>query len=303
MSYIKFIEILIPIIIGIAYITLGERKILGSMQRRKGPNIIGIYGILQPIVDGVKLLLKENIIPQKSKYIYYIIAPILTFILSILIWIVLPFNLNIILNDLNLSILFILAISSLSIYRILYGGWSSFSKYSIIGCLRATAQLISYEVSLGIIIMSLISINGNLNLLEILIFQLYIKNIFIFFPIFILFFISILAETNRTPFDLLEAESELVAGFLVEYSSLIFAAFYLGEYCFIFFMSSLTNLLFFGSFPSHFFTFFFIFLFIWVRATLPRLRFDQLLNLGWTIILPSSLSLLLFYLSIVFIFY
>lgn len=299
---IKGIEILIPIIISIALLTLGERKVLGSIQRRVGPNIIGYYGLLQPITDGVKLILKESIMPNKSNYYYFLIAPLATFGISLLLWAVIPFNKDIIIYDTNYSILYILAVSSISIYGILYGGWSSNSKYAFIGTMRAISQLISYEVSIGIILISVITLNNSFNLIEIINSQIYIWNIVALWPIFIMFIISILAETNRTPFDLLEAESELVAGFLVEYSSIIFAAFYLGEYGIILFMSTLTSILFFGLPGVSIFTLFILITIIWIRATLPRLRYDQLINLGWTKILPLSISYFISIYSIIYIY-
>lgn len=301
MSGIKGIEILIPIIISIALLTLGERKVLGSIQRRVGPNIIGYWGLLQPITDGVKLILKESIMPNKSNYYYFLIAPLATFGISLLLWAVIPFNKDIIIYDTKYSILYILAVSSISIYGILYGGWSSNSKYAFIGTMRGISQLISYEVSIGIILISVITLNNSFNLIEIFYSQIYIWNIIALWPIFFMFIISILAETNRTPFDLLEAESELVAGFLVEYSSIIFAAFYLGEYGIILLMSTLTSILFFGLPGVSIFTLFIVISIIWIRATLPRLRYDQLMNLGWTKILPLSISYFILIYSILFI--
>ena len=296
------LEIFLPILIGVALLTLAERKVLGSIQRRKGPNIVGIYGILQPIVDGLKLVLKESISPIKSNYLYYLIAPLYTFLLSLLIWTVIPFNIHFLLFDTDFSILFIFAISSIGIYGILYGGWASNSKYAFIGALRATSQLISYEVSIGIILINIITLNSSINLLDIVYSQIYLPNIFYLFIIYILLIISVLAETNRTPFDLLEAESELVAGFLVEYSSLVFAAFYLGEYCIILFMSTLLSLLFFGTTGISIFTLIILFKIIWIRASFPRLRYDQLMNLGWTFILPLSMLSFLFFYSFSFLF-
>lgn len=302
MNIIKNIEILIAIIINIAYLTLAERKVLGHIQRRKGPNIVGIYGLLQPITDGIKLVIKECVIPEKSNNIYYIMAPLLTLIISLILWAVIPFNIGIIIYDYNLSILYIFAISTLGIYGVLYSGWSSNSKYAFIGGIRGTSQLISYEISIGIILLSIISLNSSFNLFEIFYSQIYIYNIIPLYPIYILLFITALAETNRTPFDLLEAESELVAGFLVEYSSIIFAAFYLGEYCIIIFLSTLISILFFGNLGVTIYTLLIIFKFIWVRATLPRLRYDQLIYLGWTKILPISIAYFLFIFSLLFLF-
>lgn len=300
MIYLKEIEIIIPIIISIALLTLAERKIMGSIQRRIGPNIVGIYGLLQPIIDGIKLLLKESITPVKSNSVFYILAPLLILFISLLLWIVIPFRLGIIIMDIDLSVLFIFAISTLTIYGVLYGGWASNSKYGFIGGLRATSQLISYEVSIGIILISIISISKSFNLNDMIISQINMPNIIPLLPIFIILLISLLAETNRTPFDLLEAESELVAGFIVEYSSIIFAAFYLGEYSMILLWSHILSLLFFGT--INYFSLIIMFIIIWIRASLPRLRYDQLLYLGWSIILPFSISYYLFILSFLYLF-
>lgn len=293
---IEIIELIIVVLIGVAYITLAERKVMGAMQRRKGPNIVGVYGILQPIVDGIKLFIKEILIPQQSNKINYIIGPIITLMLALIIWIPIPINnLSSVIYENNYGIIYILAISSLSVYILLYTGWSSNSKYTFIGAIRAIAQLVSYEVSIGIIIMSIIILNDSFNLLKIIYNQIYIPNILILLPLFILFIISALAETNRPPFDLPEAESELVAGVLTEYGSMAFASLYLAEYAFLQSMSILTSILFFG---NTVYTFFIIFIFIWARASLPRVRYDQLMNLGWTKILPFSISYLIFILSL-----
>lgn len=289
------VEVIIVILIGVAYITLGERKVMGAMQRRIGPNIIGLYGILQPIIDGVKLILKEILIPKQVNKYNYIIGPTITLILALIIWAPIPIN-NMYqgYKENNYGIIYILAISSISAYILLYTGWSSNSKYSFIGAIRAIAQLISYEVSFGLVILNVIIINDSLNLTKILYKQIYIPNVLMLFPILILFIISALAETNRPPFDLPEAESELVAGVLTEYGGFAFAALYLAEYAFVMSMSILTSILFFG---TTLLTFFFVFLFIWVRASLPRIRYDQLMALGWTRILPLTVSYVLFVLS------
>lgn len=292
---VEILELIIVVLIGVAYITLAERKVMGAMQRRKGPNIVGVYGILQPIVDGIKLFIKEIIIPQQSNKINYILGPIITLMLSLIIWIPIPLN-NIrgVIYENNYGIIYILAISSLSAYILLYAGWSSNSKYTFIGAIRAIAQLVSYEISIGIIIMSVLILNNSFNLIEILYNQIYIPNMLFLFPIFILFIISSLVETNRPPFDLPEAESELVAGLLTEYGGMAFASLYLAEYAFLQSMSILTSILFLG---NTIYTVFIIFIFIWVRAALPRIRYDQLMSLGWTKILPFSISYLIFVLS------
>ena len=292
------LELIIIVLIGVAYITLSERKVMGAMQRRKGPNIVGIYGIIQPIIDGVKLIIKEILIPQQSNKINYIIGPTVTLILSLIIWIPLPIgNLTGYYKENNYSIIYILAVSSISAFILLYTGWSSNSKYTFLGAIRSIAQLISYEVSFGIILLNVMLTPGgsSFNLLTIIYNQLFIPNFIFLFPILILFIISSLAETNRPPFDLPEAESELVAGLLTEYGGFAFAALYLAEYAFVQSMSLISSLLFFG---SSYYTIFFIFLFIWVRASLPRIRFDQLINLGWSKILPFSISYLIFVLSL-----
>lgn len=295
-------EVIIVVLIGIAYITLAERKVMGSMQRRVGPNILGYYGIIQPIIDGVKAGIKEIIIPQQSNKIYYIIGPIILLFLCLIIWIPFPLKLGIQIEEGEYGIIYILAISSLSVYILLYSGWSCNSKYAFIGSLRSIAQLISYEVSIGIIIMSVLIITNTLNLNTLIINQIYISNIIPLFPIFILFFISILAETNRPPFDLPEAESELIAGYIVEYGGMAFATIYLAEYGFILAMSFFSSLLFWGApgtILGTIFTLFIIFSFIWVRSALPRIRYDQLMSLGWTKILPLSISYLLLISSII----
>lgn len=294
-SLISGIELIVVVLIGVAYITLGERKVMGAMQRRKGPNIVGLYGILQPIIDGVKLLIKEILIPKQSNKINYIVGPTITLILSLIIWVVIPIGgIQGFYKENNYSIIYILAVSSISAFILLYTGWSSNSKYTFLGAIRSIAQLISYEVSFGIIILNVMIMNDSLNLLKILYEQIYIPNILFLFPIFILFIISSLAETNRPPFDLPEAESELVAGLLTEYGGFAFAALYLAEYAFLASMSVLSSILFFG---TTYLTFFFIFVFIWLRASLPRIRYDQLMSLGWGKILPLSIAYLIFILS------
>lgn len=297
------IEVIITVLIGIAYITLAERKVMGSMQRRVGPNIIGYFGILQPIIDGVKAGVKEIIIPQQSNKYYFLLGPVIILTLCLIIWTPIPLKLGEQIEENNYGVLYILAISSLSVYILLYSGWSSNSKYAFLGSLRSIAQLISYEVSIGIIIMSVLIFSTNsFNLNQLILHQIFFPNLFPLFPIFILFFISILAETNRPPFDLPEAESELIAGYIVEYGGMAFAAIYLAEYGFILAMCSFASLLFWGApgtFSGTLFTVFLIFSFIWVRSTLPRIRYDQLMGLGWTKILPFSIGYLVFISSIV----
>lgn len=293
----SILEVIIVVLIGVAYITLAERKVMGSMQRRVGPNIIGYFGILQPVIDGIKAAVKETIIPQQSNRFYFLIGPIIVLTLCLIIWAPIPFKLGIQIEENNYGILYILAISSLSVYILLYSGWSSNSKYAFLGSLRSIAQLISYEVSIGIIIMSVLVFSNSFNLNSLILQQIFLPNLLPLFPIFLLFFISILAETNRPPFDLPEAESELIAGYIVEYGGMAFAAIYLAEYGFIQAMCSFASLLFWGApgtISGTFFTVFLIFSFIWVRSALPRIRYDQLMGLGWTKILPFSISYLVF---------
>lgn len=292
------IELLIILLIGVAYITLAERKIMGRMQRREGPTVIGKYGILQPIMDGIKLIMKESIIPKQTIKLYYIISPIISIFLSLLIFSILPIYNYYTLLPQN-SILIILAILSINVYTTLYGGWSSNSKYSIIGSIRAISQLISYEISIGVIIMSIIWINKEQIINKIIYKQIYLPNILLLFPIFILLLISAIAETNRPPFDLPEAESELIAGYIVEYGGFKFGAIYLAEYLYIYFFSVLLSILFLGipSFIS-IFSYLIIFIFIWIRASEPRIKYNDLISFGWLSLLPLSLLSFIFYFSL-----
>ena len=303
---VKYITLAIPILICVAYLTLMERKVIGSVQRRKGPNVVGMGGLLQPLSDGLKLFLKETIIPSHANRFLFVIAPAITFTLSLLGWTAIPFSDTSVISNINVGVLYLFAISSLGVYGIIIAGWASNSKYAFLGCLRSAAQMISYEVSIGLIIISVLLCVGSLNLIDIVEAQEDLWFIFSLFPSFIMFFISALAETNRPPFDLPEAEAELVSGYNVEYSSMTFALFFLGEYSNIILMSSLTVILFFGGwlppcniilfhlFPGVFWfgikVLFFLFVFIWVRASLPRYRYDQLMRLGWKVFLPLSLG-------------
>jgi NADH-quinone oxidoreductase subunit H len=307
---IQILLLVVPLLIAVAYLTLAERKVIAAMQYRVGPNVVGVFGLLQPLADGLKLFLKETIIPNNGNTIIFLIAPMLTFILSLVGWAVIPFDEGAVLADLNLGIMYLLAISSLSVYGIITSGWSSNSKYAFLGALRSSAQMISYEVSIGLIIINVLLCVGSLNLSQIVLAQESIWFIIPLFPLFIMFFISTLAETNRHPFDLPEAEAELVAGYNIEYSAMGFALFFIGEYANIILMSSLSVLLFLGGWLPPFgiliFTWipgpiwfgikilFILFLFIWVRAALPRYRYDQLMSLGWKVFLPLSLGWLLF---------
>jgi NADH-quinone oxidoreductase subunit H len=309
----SFIIILIPLLISVAYLTLLERKIIGHMQRRTGPVTVGFLGLLQPLADGFKLFLKETIIPSHSERFIYILAPIITFSLSLLNWIVIPFDYNNSIFNINLSALFIFAISSLSVYGVILAGWSSNSKYAFLGAIRSSAQMISYEISISLILLSVFITSYSLNFIDIINSQKFLWNCTFHFPIFFLFLVSILAETNRHPFDLPEAEAELVSGYNVEYSSMTFALFFLGEYANIILMSLLTSIFFLGGwhFPFFYFPSFIfliikmllvIFFFIWCRAAFPRYRYDQLMFLGWKILLPFSISWIIFTLGSFFLF-
>jgi NADH-quinone oxidoreductase subunit H len=304
-EFLNFIAILLPVILSIAFFTVLERKILASIQRRRGPNMVGIYGILQAIADAIKLLNKETNIPSLSNNFIFLIAPLFTIILSFLSWAVIPFDFKIVISDANLGILFLFAISSMNVYGILISGWASNSKYAFLGCLRSASQLISYEISIGLIILPVLLFAQSANLSNIVLSQSDLFFIIPLFPSFLLFFISALAETNRIPFDLPEAESELVSGYNVEYSSIVFVFFFLAEYSNIILISALMTILFFGgwlpilnilNFIPGWIWFsgkmlFLMYAFVWIRGTLPRYRFDQLMFLGWKVILPLSLSL------------
>ena len=307
---LEILLIAVPLLVAIAYFTLAERKVLASIQRRRGPGVVGIWGLGQPLADGLKLLVKESILPSNSNVIIFVIAPILTFLLSLLGWAVVPFSPTSVLSDLNIGLLYIFAVSSLGVYGIICSGWASNSKYAFLGALRSAAQMVSYEVSIGLIIISVLLCAGSLNLSKVILAQESIWYIIPLFPVFLMFFVSALAETNRAPFDLPEAEAELVAGYNVEYSAMGFALFFLGEYANILMMCALCSILFFGGwlplFPYFPFTLipcplwfglkvaFMAFAFIWVRAAYPRYRYDQLMRLGWKVFLPLSLAWVLF---------
>jgi NADH-quinone oxidoreductase subunit H len=313
---LKIFCVLIPLIISVAYLTLAERKIIGAMQLRCGPNVTGPFGFLQPIADALKLIKKEMIIPDKSNKILFLLAPVMTFSLAIAGWAIVPID-DFVIADINIGILYMLAISSLGVYGIIIAGWASNSKYAFLGAMRSAAQMISYELSIGLCIVSILLTSGSLNMREIVIAQhnnpLYMD--LLLMPLFIVFFISILAETNRHPFDLPEAEAELVAGYHVEYSSMAFALFFLGEYANMILMSSMATLFFLGGwFPPFGITMLnfippvlwfgikvaaCLFVFIWVRAALPRYRYDQLMRLGWKFLIPMTLSWVLLISSVV----
>lgn len=303
---LKSIVIIGTVLVGVAYFTLVERKILSSIQRRRGPNVVGFVGVTQPLADGLKLFLKEMIIPSSADTLIFFIAPLVTFILSLVIWCVIPIGPGMVFSDLPLGLLFIFVISSLEVYGVIFAGWASNSRYAFLGALRTVAQMISYEISLGFILISVILLANTLNLTEIVEMQRDIWFCVPLFPVFIMFIISMLAETNRHPFDLPEAESELVSGYNVEYSGMSFALFFLGEYASMFLMSCLATLLFFGGW--NFFQYSglfspiifgvkascFLFFFVWARAALPRYRYDQLMRLGWKVFCPFSLGYVIF---------
>jgi len=308
-TLLKILSIIIPLLISVAFFTLVERKIMGAIQRRRGPNVIGFLGLLQALADGLKLFVKETTLPTTSNIKIFLLAPILTFILSLIGWAVVPFAHKAVLADINLGILYLLSVSSLNVYGIILAGWSSNSKYAYLGGLRSTAQMISYEISIGFIILSVSVCVGSLNLSKIVLAQEKIWLIIPLLPLFVIFYISMLAETNRHPFDLPEAEAELVSGYNVEYSAMTFALFFLGEYANMLLMSSISSILFLGGwlpilnvFPLYYIpgSFWFslkvilgVIFFIVTRATLPRYRYDQLMYLGWKCFLPFVIGYLM----------
>eukprot|EP01012_Entosiphon_sulcatum_P021245 TRINITY_DN26023_c0_g1_i1.p1 TRINITY_DN26023_c0_g1~~TRINITY_DN26023_c0_g1_i1.p1 ORF type:complete len:337 (+),score=82.07 TRINITY_DN26023_c0_g1_i1:107-1117(+) len=302
---LKILAITVPLLVAVAFMTYAERKIMGAMQLRQGPNIVGPFGLLQPFADGLKLFAKEQILPAGANRIVFYVAPMLTFFLALVAWAVIPFDYGVVLSNINVGILYLFAISSLGVYGIVMAGWASNSRYAFLGALRSAAQMVSYEVSMGLVIITVLLCVGSLNLTEIVRAQEKVWFAIPLLPMFVIFFISALAETNRSPFDLPEGESELVAGFMVEYSSAPFALFFLGEYANMILMSAMTSILFLGGWlpplpfapftwipgPIWFFAkiAFCLFVYVWVRATMPRYRYDQLMRLGWKVFLPFSL--------------
>jgi len=298
-----FLVIVVPLLIAVAFFTLAERKIMAAMQRRSGPHIVGFWGLLQPFADGLKLLTKQTIIPNKSQRTLFLLAPVYTFAMALSAWVVIPYDYHVVLADVSLGVIYLLTISTLSVYGIIIAGWASNSKYAFLGALRAAAQMISYDVSLALILLSLIVCTGSCNLMDLVLIQENLWFIIPFWPLAFMFFVSILAETNRAPFDLTEAEAELVAGYNVEYSAVGFTLFFLAEYANMLLMSIYFALLFLGGWyaPFTFLNFIspkiwlalktviLVFCFIWTRATLPRFRYDQLMTLGWKVFLPISL--------------
>ena len=301
----QILAIVVPLLVSVAYLTYFERKVIASMQLRRGPNVVGPLGLLQPLADGVKLFVKETILPAGSNKLLFIMAPMLIFALSLIAWSVIPFGEGMVLADINVGLLYFFAISSLGVYGVIMAGWASNSKYAFLGALRSAAQMVSYEVSIGFVVITVILCAGSLNLSDIVEAQKTVWFAIPLLPMFVIFFVSALAETNRAPFDLPEGESELVAGFFVEYSSMAFALFFLGEYANMILMSGMTAVLFLGGWlppfdiapfnwipgPIWFFAkiSFVLFCFLWVRATFPRYRYDQLMRLGWKVFLPLSL--------------
>ncbi len=301
----QILAIVLPLLVAVAYLTLAERKVIAAMQMRVGPNVVGPFGLLQPIADGLKLLLKETIIPAGANRVVFLLAPMLTFILALIAWAVIPVSYGVVLSDINVGVLYLFAVSSLGVYGIIMAGWASNSRYAFLGALRSAAQMVSYEVSIGFVIITVLLCVGSLNLTDIVMAQQTVWFAVPLLPMFVVFFVSGLAETNRAPFDLPEAEAELVAGYNVEYSSMAFALFFLGEYANMILMSATTTVLFLGGWLPPFgiapFTWIpgivwfvlkvcaCLFVFLWVRATFPRYRYDQLMRLGWKVFLPLSL--------------
>ena len=306
LTVLKTLAMLVPVLVSVAYLTLAERKVMAAMQMRIGPNVVGPFGLLQPFADALKMLMKETIVPTGANRLLFLVAPLLTMTLAMIAWAVIPVTEGWAIADINVGILYLFAVSSMGVYGIVIAGWASNSKYAFLGAMRSAAQMVSYEVSMGFVIVTVLLCAGSLNLTDIVVAQERIWFFIPLFPMFIVFFISILAETNRAPFDLPEGESEIVGGFHVEYGAMTFGLFFLGEYANMILMSALTTILFLGGWLSPIpfppFTwvpgpFWFIlkiclvlFMFIWVRATFPRYRYDQLMRLGWKVFLPLSLG-------------
>ncbi|MGI4976983.1 MAG: NADH-quinone oxidoreductase subunit NuoH [Janthinobacterium lividum] len=299
------LAIMVPLLVSVAYMTYAERKILAAMQLRVGPNVVGPFGLLQPFADALKMLTKETVVPTGANRALFLLAPVLTFVLAMIAWAVIPMGDGWAIADINVGVLYLFAISSLGVYGIIIAGWASNSKYAFLGALRSAAQMVSYEVSMGLVIVCVLLCVGSLNLNDIVRAQKHVWFCIPLLPMFVVFFISALAETNRAPFDLAEGESEIVAGFMVEYSSMSYGLFFLGEYANMFLMAAMTSILFMGGWQAPFgiapFTWvpgtvwfllkiaLVMFMFVWVRATFPRFRYDQLMRLGWKVFLPLSL--------------
>src|ERR1700749_2825252 len=305
LPFLEALALLVPLLIGVAYLTYAERKVLAAIQLRKGPNVVGPFGLWQPFADALKMLMQETVIPSGANRLLFLMDTMLTFALAMLAWAVIPVDAGWVGADINVGILYLFAISSLGVYGIIIAGWASNSKYAFLGAMRSAAQMVSYEVSMGFVMVSVLLCVGSLNLTDVVRAQQKVWFCLPLFPMFIVFFISTLAETNRSPFDLPEGESEIVAGFFVEYSAMAFALFFLGEYANMILMSAMTTILFLGGWLPLFAVppvtwipgpIWFIlkvclclFVFLWVRATFPRYRYDQLMRLGWKVFLPLSL--------------
>lgn len=306
LTILKTLAMLVPVLVSVAYLTLAERKVLAAMQMRLGPNVVGPFGLMQPFADALKMLMKETIVPTGANRMLFLIAPLLTMTLAMVAWAVIPVNEGWAVADIHVGILYLFAISSMGVYGIVIAGWASNSKYAFLGAMRSAAQMVSYEVSIGFVMVTVLLCAGSLNLTDIVLAQERVWFFIPLFPMFIVFFVSILAETNRAPFDLPEGESEIVGGFHVEYSAMTFGLFFLGEYANMILMSAMTSILFLGGWlsPIPFPPFTWVpgpiwfilkicivlFMFIWVRATFPRYRYDQLMRLGWKVFLPLSLG-------------
>jgi NADH-quinone oxidoreductase subunit H len=306
----EVLAVVVPLLLAVAYLTYFERKVLAFSQLRKGPNVVGPFGLLQPFADGLKLLIKETVIPSGANRIVFVIAPMVTFTLSLVAWAVIPFDVHAVVANINVGILYLFAISSLGVYGIILAGWASNSRYAFLGALRSAAQMVSYEVAIGFVLVTVLLCAGSLNLNDVVMAQARVPVWHAYFwpllPMAVIFFISGLAETNRAPFDIVEGETEIVAGYFVEYSAMAFALFYLGEYANMILVSAMTSVLFLGGWLPPFsvppfvwipgWIWFFLkiafcsFMFLWVRATFPRFRYDQLMRLGWKVFLPFSLA-------------
>ena len=314
----KILFVLVPILVSVAMIVWFDRRIWGLVQKRKGPNVVGPFGLLQTFADALKYIFKEMIIPASANKTVFILAPIVTMTLALIAWAVIPMSENLVLSDINVGILYLFAVSSLGVYGIIMGGWASNSKYPFLGAIRSAAQMVSYEVSIGIIIINVLLCVGSLNLKDIVLAQQSLWFVIPLFPMFIIFFISALAETNRPPFDLPEAEAELVSGYQTEYSGMMYAMFWLGEYANILLMCAMGSILFLGGwlpiidkYPINLIPpplwmvlkiLFLFFLFALVKAIVPRYRYDQLMRLGWKIFLPFSLLYVVLTASFLFYF-
>ena len=309
LTVVQTLAMLVPVLVSVAYLTLAERKVMAAMQMRQGPNRVGAFGLLQPFADALKMLMKETIIPTGASRLLFLMAPLLTMTLAMIAWAVIPVNDGWAIANINVGVLYLFAISSLGVYGIIIAGWASNSKYAFLGAMRSAAQMVSYEVSMGFVMVTVLLCAGSLNLTDIVRAQEHVFFAVPLFPMFVVFFISTLAETNRAPFDLPEGESEIVGGFHVEYGAMTFGLFFLGEYANMILMSAMTTILFLGGWlsPIPFAPFTWVpgpvwfiakiclvlFMFVWVRATFPRFRYDQLMRLGWKVFLPLSLGWLI----------